>query len=196
MVVVLVKSRARRTGGKTVDYKKAQTRKTAARPKSPLEHWVQSTVISWARASAFLQKDPLKRAALDLYHAIPNGAQVIRMQKPKINPRTGKPYPPREALKLIEEGLTPGIEDTFLDWPVRNADGLIICAGFYIEYKRPGKKPTPRQVAVMNFHRALGYRAEWYDDPKLAALAIIEHMSLERYHTLPVEHHTKRMRAK
>jgi hypothetical protein len=148
---------------------------------------VQASAISWARETARLQTDPLKRQALELYHAIPNGAAVIRMQKPIINRKTGRPLPPREALKLIAEGLTRGIEDTCLNWTLRDSFGHITCAGFYIEYKQPGKYPTKEQRAVMEFHRQMGYRAEWFTSPRSAALAIVEHMGLEKYGALPVE---------
>jgi hypothetical protein len=184
--LVLVKSRSRDVAGQTVDSKTTHTKKTAARMKPPLEHEVQSKVISWARATAYLQDDPLKRLALEIYHSIPNGARVIRMQKPILHRRTGRPLPPREALLLKAEGLTPGIEDTFLDWPQRcEVLGVMLNAGFYIEYKRPGEKPEPHQLAMMEAHRRLGYRSAWYDCPTRAAEAIIEQMALKVWSELP-----------
>lgn len=183
--LVLVKSRARAVAGKTVDAKTTTTKKVAARVKPPLEHEVQCKVITWARATAYRQTDPLKRKALEIYHSIPNGARVIRMEKPRRG-RDGRPLPPREALLLKAEGLTPGIEDTFLNWPQRcPSSGLFLNCGFYIEYKRPGEKPKPHQLEMMEAHRRLGYRAEWFDCPTRAAEAIIEHMGLELWSELP-----------
>jgi hypothetical protein len=44
----------------------------------PTEHEEQARLISWATASALVQTDPLKRDALERFHAIPNGAAVQR----------------------------------------------------------------------------------------------------------------------
>jgi hypothetical protein len=38
---------------------------------------------------------------------------------------------------------------------------------------------------MMERHRMLGYRAEWFNHPEPAALAIIRHMRLTEYAVLP-----------
>ncbi len=152
----------------------------------PLEHDEQAALVTWARATARLQDDPDKREALELFHAIPNGAKLTRNYQ-KVSRKTGKPYTPPEALRLIAEGLTKGIEDLCLNWPLRNAEGFMTCAGFYIEMKRRGEKPREEQERVMSFHRRMGYRAGWFQSARAAAAAIVEHMKLERYAPLPAE---------
>jgi hypothetical protein len=55
-------------------------------------------------------------------------------------------------------GLLPGASDLFLAHP--NA----LYAGYWIELKVPGKRPTDLQYEFMTKVRNLGYCADWFDD--------------------------------
>jgi hypothetical protein len=55
-------------------------------------------------------------------------------------------------------GLLPGASDLFLAHP--NA----LYAGYWIELKVPGKKPTALQTEFMEKVKKQGYEANWFDD--------------------------------
>lgn len=105
--------------------------------KTRTEHGEQSVVIAWAR----LQRHP----ALEWLFAIPNGASLSSK---------------KEAVKLKEEGLTPGILDLFLPWASRGFHG------FFIEMKRPGNLEGIRegQKEFAKFLEEAGYLAQVFDD--------------------------------
>ncbi len=56
-----------------------------------------------------------------------------------------------------------GTPDTFGHVPVENAFGHR-WAGAWIEFKRPGKKPTAAQLKKHRELRELGYAVEWFDN--------------------------------
>lgn len=147
----------------------------------PSEHEEQAALISWAADTESQQTDELKREALHWLFAIPNGAYVMRTAKTRINPRTGKPYPPKQAVKLKAEGVKKGVVDLRLDWATERHTGL------YIEMKQRGKRPAPEQVRFIKHQRRIGNRVEVCYTAREAASVIIEHMNLEVYAPLPQE---------
>ena len=57
---------------------------------------------------------------------------------------------------VFRQGATAG-------WP----DTLVLLPGgkpAFIEFKRPGKKPTTKQWEKIEWLRDNGYRVEWFDD--------------------------------
>lgn len=61
---------------------------------------------------------------------------------------------PREAARLIKEGVTPGIPDLCIP-VVRNGH-----AGLFIEMKAENNKPRPNQIKCISKLKKEGYRVE------------------------------------
>lgn len=103
------------------------------------EHSEQSAFFDWVRMQSSLHP------VMNWIHAIPNGASLSSK---------------KEAIKLKEEGLTPGICDVFIPWASRGFHG------FYIEFKRPGKldQVRPGQKNFMAFCETAGILAQVYDN--------------------------------
>lgn len=70
--------------------------------------------------------------------------------------------------KEVSMGLTKGVSDLFLALPSQKYR----YHGFWLEMKRPGKKPTLEQYAWLNNMRDQGYMTGWYDDWEVAKQAI------------------------
>ena len=139
------------------------------------EHHHQKALVSFARDSARLQTDELKRDALLWFHSIPNGAFVHRSHEDR------KGRAPLQALKLIAEGLTTGIWDLRLDYVVRTPEGLIICPGLIIEMKLPGNTLTPKQIEYGEFMAKLGFKRVVAPNWQIGARALIEFMELTEH---------------
>jgi hypothetical protein len=71
-----------------------------------------------------------------------------------------------EGRLMKELGLLPGAADLFLARPRRG------YAGFWIEMKAPGKKPTTNQYEFLLKMEQEGYKAAWFDDWEKAKEAI------------------------
>ena len=67
-------------------------------------------------------------------------------------------------------GITAGVSDLFLAEPRK---GL---AGYWIELKAPGKKPTDSQYVWLEKARQRGYKADWFDDLEKAKEAIWKYL--------------------
>ena len=136
------------------------------------EHQHQVALISFARNSARLQTDELKRLGLEWFHAVPNGTFLGREDKDARS---------RYGLKLIAEGLTPGIWDLRLDYVLRDSNGAIICPGLIIEMKLPKKPLSDKQIEYGEFMERQGFRRfvarNWQD----GALGIIDYMGLDHH---------------
>jgi len=117
------------------------------------EHGEQSALIGWARYQANLHP------ALEWLFAIPNGARL----------KDGG-----EAMKLKEEGLTPGVADLFLPYPGRGYHG------FFIEMKRPGNLSgtSEGQKEFLAYVEKAGYLGQVFDTFEDAKEAILWYLGL------------------
>lgn len=118
------------------------------------EHSEQVRVISWC-------KDNQRRyPALRWIFAIPNGAKL-----PYSRSKSGARFAP-QALKLLAEGMKPGVSDLFLPFP-----NGIFC-GLFIEMKVGKNKPTEEQSAFMADMNSVGYLATacWSGDQAIATI--------------------------
>jgi hypothetical protein len=147
------------------------------------EHWHQSRFIRWVRETAPTQADPIKRAALQWLHSIPNGSYVYRTEADR--QYKGKRRAPRQALKLIDEGLKAGIWDLRLDYVVRDESHRITLPGLIIEMKMPGRKLSDEQAAYGEFMQRQGFIAVRCQNWKDAAEAVICFMELETFAPIP-----------
>lgn len=111
------------------------------------EHELQASVIDWRNRNEY------RHPALKWLHAVPNGAKLPWRRNAK-----GQRYSP-EAIRLKQEGLTPGIPDLYLPFPAHNHHGL------YIELKRPGKIADVRdgQSEFMAYAESVGYLCQVHD---------------------------------
>jgi hypothetical protein len=136
------------------------------------EHQHQVALVSWARNSARLQTDELKRLALEWFHAIPNGTFLGQEDKDARS---------RYGLKLIAEGLTPGVWDLRLDLVLRDSSDAIICPGLIIEMKLPKNYLSDKQIEYGEFMERQGFKRfvarNWQD----GASGIISYMGLEKH---------------
>lgn len=98
----------------------------------PTEHQIQVTFFQWWDAWA-----PTKGHPSQLCFAIPNGGKRSRAV----------------AGKLKAEGVKKGVADVCLAIPMDQFHGL------FLEFKRPGGKPTPEQAAFLYEVRRRGYNA-------------------------------------
>jgi len=117
------------------------------------EHGEQAALIEWARYQANLHP------ALEWLFAIPNGASLSSKA---------------EAIKLKEEGLTPGISDLFLPWASKGYHG------FFMEMKRPGnlEGATEGQKEFLEFCEQAGYLGQVFDNFEDAKEAICWYLEL------------------
>lgn len=104
------------------------------------EHAEQVAIFEWAKLRESIYPE------LELFYAIPNGAKL-----PYRRNKYGR-YSP-EALRLLAEGLKPGIPDMCLPVPRGGYCGL------YIELKHGRNKPTPAQVRIRELLTQQGYLA-------------------------------------
>ena len=110
------------------------------KPKSS-EHAEQVHIFDWIRQNQH------RYPQLRWIHAIPNGAKLTYSFN-----RRGKRYS-KEALKLLDEGMTPGVSDIFVPVPAYG-----FC-GMYIELKYDNNKPTESQKDFMDEMNRRGYLA-------------------------------------
>lgn len=105
------------------------------------EHAEQTIVFQWARMSAGRYPE------LAFMFAIPNGAKLPYMKN-----SNGQRYSP-QAIKLLDEGLLPGVSDIFL------------CAarggwhGLFIELKHGTNTLSDKQQAFAEAMLSFGYLA-------------------------------------
>jgi hypothetical protein len=147
------------------------------------EHWHQARFVTWARDTARLQSDPLKRAALEWLHSIPNGSYVYRTEADK--EQRSKRRAPRQALKLIDEGLTAGIWDLRLDYVVRDARNEIFWPGLIIEMKMPGRNLSDKQTEYGSFMLSQGFKVAVCRNWREAAHAVNDFMQLTDFAVIP-----------
>lgn len=73
--------------------------------------------------------------------------------------RNIKDYCKARGLKVRRTALREGVDTGFPD--------LMICiprTPFFLEVKKPGEKPSPKQNFVMDELRAIGYDVDWCDN--------------------------------
>jgi hypothetical protein len=140
----------------------------------------QVKLINWARHTARLQTDALKATALQFFHAIPAGGGRGR---PFIT-RRGVKFPPLEAVKLKATGVTAGINDLFLPYVCRDADGFILRPGLIAEMKAGKNRLSPSQSEYQVFMREQGFAVFTWWHWWVGALDIAEYMALSEF--LPV----------
>lgn len=136
----------------------------AKRVAVPTEHEEQAAYFEWAEAK--LTEIPYLKMAF----AIPNGASVPYKRIGK-----GKSYAPLR-LKLLVEGLKPGIPDVFLAVP------SLGWAGLFLEFKRVKYSPSDVSQAQKDWHtelRASGYAVEVVAGWREAANATLEYLGYE-----------------
>ena len=89
--------------------------------KGSQEHDEQVTFFEFVKLNLVHSRNIELREALELCYSVPNGANLPKKKYLKFNPKTGKQewktWSP-EAKWLIAEGMTEGILDINLDWPV------------------------------------------------------------------------------
>lgn len=78
------------------------------------------------------------------------------------------------AAQELSMGLRPGASDLFLAMPSGKYHG------FFIEMKRLGQKPNPKQQEFMRVARLHGYMADWFDNWLLAKAAIEDYLVLTK----------------
>lgn len=105
------------------------------------EHEAQCAVIEWCRWKQ------ARYPVLSFIFAVPNGAKL-----PYKKSAGGKRYSP-QAIKLLKEGLLPGVPDLFLPVPMNGKHGL------FIEMKVGKNKPSEEQLDFIQFVGSLGYEA-------------------------------------
>lgn len=126
----------------------------ANRPAKLSEHQAQALVIEWA--DWMVGQCP----GLKWLFAVPNGAKL-----PYGKNKRGGRYAP-QAVKLLKEGLRPGVSDLFLP---------IACHGFhglFIEMKVGNNKPTETQLLFLRDMNEQGYLAVVCWGPDQAILTI------------------------
>lgn len=119
------------------------------RSTGPSEHQIQATFFE------LVELHKASRPALALLHAIPNGGA-------------------RHAVvgaKLRAEGVRRGVPDVHL--PV--ARGAFI--GLWIEFKRPGERPTDPQRAWFSALRGHGHRVVVCEDPEIAIREVLDYLN-------------------
>jgi hypothetical protein len=114
------------------------------------EHEHQVAVVEWARYNT--RND----WRLGLLFAIPNGSKLPYFKNTK-----GKRVAP-QAIKLLREGLLPGVCDLFLPAPNMGFNGL------FVEMKYGNNKPSDEQIYFIDSVRKLGYKAEICYDADVA----------------------------
>lgn len=115
------------------------------------EHDEQAALFQWAALAAHAYPE------LELLHAIPNGAKLPWMKNDR-----GKRFS-REAIRLKEEGMKPGVPDMHL--PVARGGYLSL----YIEMKREGGKASEEQkqwIKMLTEQGNLAMVCVGFDDAK------------------------------
>lgn len=159
----------KREAGKSAQAAKA--RKRRASPASPTEHQEQVELFRWAK------QHEGKIQELRFLFAIPNGAKL-----PYGRDRKGQRFS-REAVRLLEEGLKPGVPDIMLAFPFRGFSGL------FIELKRAKKslsKVSGDQQAWIDALAANGYRVEICYGAEAAKAAILDYLEIASKERCPV----------
>lgn len=68
-------------------------------------------------------------------------------------------------------GVKRGVSDLFLAYPTKR------YAGFWLELKAPGKKPTESQLEWFSRMEKVGFCCAWFDDWDKAKNSILEYLS-------------------
>jgi hypothetical protein len=132
-------------------------------PKPLPEAVEQTLLINWRN------KNEDRHPALRWLHAIPNGLFT-----------GGRKL---TAARAVAQGLTKGISDLYLPFPVRlplERCGVLYC-GLYIEMKTKGRKPTPEQADFISFVTEAGYKAVVAYSWQQAALELVSYLKLKDF---------------
>ncbi len=118
------------------------------------EHAEQAAVITWARYNV------TKWPALEWLFAVPNGAKL-----PYVKRKDGQRFSP-QALKLLSEGMLPGVSDLFLPAASGRWHGL------FIELKHGKNTLSDEQERFIEAMLAAGYLAMacWEADQAIEAI--------------------------
>ena len=108
---------------------------------NPTEHQIQSAYFDWIK-----QMRPSDYRYKNIF-AIPNGAKL-----PYLKNKNGKRSSPQAAI-LLKEGLTPGVWDVLISWPLlkQTTNNMIFC-GCYIEFKAKKNVLTSEQKLFQHFN--------------------------------------------
>ncbi|MGN6704401.1 MAG: hypothetical protein ACTHKB_15735 [Burkholderiaceae bacterium] len=122
-----------------------------------MESDLQEAIFAWSTTQERLYPE------LRWLHAVPNGGK-----------RDG-----REAMSLKKQGVKAGVLDIAL--PVSRLEAGRTWCGLKLELKRPfddRAKPSPEQVAYMDFCTAQGYYCGWTNDFDKAKAFILAYLRL------------------
>ena len=110
------------------------------------EHREQVTFFDWVRLERKLAPNMEVRKALKLCYAVPNGASFKRVQN-----QHGIWYSQTGA-KMKAEGVTKGILDVNLDWPIhagKEDDWAAMLLGLRIEHKYRAKSSDKIKAKIL-----------------------------------------------
>lgn len=136
----------------------AELKKTGKRPPKIPSKWGRliaagSEDEQQALFFEWVDKHKADHPVLELIFAVPNGSNKS---------------PAQRAVMQIT-GLKPGVPDVCVPVCVRNVAGVVLSAGLWIEFKRPGGgRVSPEQKQWHERLRALGHRVEVCDSAEAA----------------------------
>lgn len=116
------------------------------------EHGEQAAFFDW------VLRNQTRLPQLECLYAIPNGAATARTGTRNADGSWNWSKGSRQALKLKAEGLRPGMPDIHL--PVSGYGSNSEYKGLWLEFKRPGNKPSDDQVRMAKILRFRGHRVE------------------------------------
>jgi len=92
-------------------------------PKQHPEHDMQVEFFNWVRLNLEYSRNKELKKALGLCYGVPNGSALkkVKSKKKEYNAKTGKwkyKYWSPEGKRMKDEGMTAGMPDVNLDWPV------------------------------------------------------------------------------
>ena len=139
------------------------------------EHDEQKTFFDWVRLNRYLAPSLEVRKAMKLCYSVPNGAHMGKAQ----------------AGKMVAEGMTKGVLDVNLDWPVCDKwmfgqHPLDVCLesfwyehtthGLRIEFKFGRNKLTKEQREMKSLLEEAGYRVAVCYSAKEAVKTVFEYL--------------------
>ena len=118
----------------------------------PTEHQIQCAIVEWSNNVFF--DHPL------------GGKCLLRPHVIKITNEGKRSW--AQGKKMKSEGLTKGVSDLLVAVPTYKQSMVspsmnMEKAGFWLELKAPGKKPTESQIEFICAMRGVGYHADWKD---------------------------------
>jgi len=124
------------------------------------EHEIQCEFFKWWRTWSELKQIPTA-----LCFAIPNSRRLSD---------SGRIY-------AWKEGLTAGTPDVFMAIPQKKSIYKTAFHGLFIEFKSEKGKPTPEQLAFIQFANAVGYKAIICKDSSSAIDEVMNYFNSQGY---------------